>query len=380
VTRTFDTPGFAGMTFYEIHARSVINKVPEASRVPFRWTVNPYRGCSHACRYCFARRTHTYLDLDAGHDFDSKIVVKVNAGERLRSELAAPGWRGEHIAMGTNVDCYQRAEGRYQLMRPILAALRDAANPFSILTKGTLILRDLDLLEEAAQVTKVGTAVSVGFVDDDTWRQVEPGTPHPRRRLEACAALNDRGVGCGVLMAPILPYLTDSPAALAHAVGQIAEAGATSVTPIVLHLRPGAREWYMSWLAEHHPGLVERYRALYRGGSYAPRAYQERVCAQVRDLAARHRIGTVPPPAAAPPATLPPTAGPPPTPLPSIAGPPSTDMTPATSPPPTAVPPPTAAAVAPGRSWRIPPPAYPQPAGPPSRRTPGRQLALPGLG
>jgi DNA repair photolyase len=260
VTRTFDTPGFAGMTFYEIHARSVVNKVPEASRVPFRWTVNPYRGCSHACRYCFARNTHTYLDLDAGHDFDSRVVVKVNAGERLRAELAAPTWRGEHIAIGANVDCYQRAEGRYQLMRPILAALRDAANPFSILTKGTLILRDLDLLEEAAQVTTVRTAVSVGSVDDEIWRQVEPGTPHPRRRLEACATLNDRGIGCGVLMAPILPYLTDSPAALAHAVREIAEAGATSVTPIVLHLRPGAREWYMSWLAANHPGLVERYR------------------------------------------------------------------------------------------------------------------------
>jgi DNA repair photolyase len=308
VTRTFDTPGFAGMTFYEIHARSIINKVPDASRVPFRWTVNPYRGCSHACRYCFARRTHTYLDLDAGHDFDSQVVVKVNAGERLRAELAAPGWRGEHIAMGTNVDCYQRAEGRYQLMRPILTALRDAGNPFSILTKGALILRDLDLLEEAAEVTEVGTAVSVGFVDDDTWREVEPGTPHPRRRLEVCAALNDHQVGCGVLMAPILPYLTDSPTALAATVAQIAEAGATSITPIVLHLRPGAREWYLTWLADRHPDLVERYRALYGGGSYAPRAYQERVCAQVRELAARHGIGAAPPsatPRRAPTATAP---------------------------------------------------------------------------
>src|SRR4051794_40376038 len=135
VTRTFDTPGFAGMTFYEIHARSLINRVPGGSRVPFEWTVNPYRGCSHACVYCFARNTHTYLDLDPGHDFDSRIVVKVNAGTLLRRELANPRWGGDHIAMGTNVDCYQRAEGRYRLMREILAALRDAANPFSILTK-----------------------------------------------------------------------------------------------------------------------------------------------------------------------------------------------------------------------------------------------------
>src|SRR5881394_1003747 len=174
VTRTFDTPGFAGMTFYEIQARSIINRVPAASRVPFQWTINPYRGCSHACLYCFARRSHTYLDLDAGHDFDTKIVVKVNAPERVRAELAAPRWRGEHIAMGTNVDCYQRAEGRYRLMPGILAALRDAANPFSILTKGTLILRDADLLRQAADVTRVGLSLSVGFVDEELWRSVEP--------------------------------------------------------------------------------------------------------------------------------------------------------------------------------------------------------------
>src|SRR5256885_8452880 len=196
VARTFDTPGFRGMTFFEVHARSVINRVPEASRMPFRWTITPYRGRPHACLYCFARRSHTYLDLDAGHDFDTKIVVKVNAPERVRAELAAPRWRGEHIAMGTNVDCYQRAEGRYRLMPGILAALRDAANPFSILTKGTLILRDADLLEEAAGVTDVGLAVSVGCTDEDLWRTLEPGTPSPRRRLEVCAAFGDRGMPC----------------------------------------------------------------------------------------------------------------------------------------------------------------------------------------
>src|SRR5438067_415804 len=165
VTRSFDTPAFRGLTFYEIQARSIINRVPDASRLPFRWTINPCRGCSHGCSYCFARNTHTYLGLDAGHDFDSKIVVKVNAPELVRRELAAPKWRGEHIAMGTNVDCYQRAEGRYQLMPGILAALRDAANPFSILTKGTMILRDLELICAAAEVTDVGLAVAVGCAD-----------------------------------------------------------------------------------------------------------------------------------------------------------------------------------------------------------------------
>ena len=167
VVRTFDTPEFAGMTFYEIRAKTIISRVPASSSMPFEWTINPYRGCSHACVYCFARNTHTYLDLDAGHDFDSKVVVKVNAPELLRRELAAPRWSGQSIAMGTNVDCYQRAEGRYGLMRGIIDALRDFANPFSILTKGTLITRDIDLLRQAAEVTHVGVSFSVGFVDEE---------------------------------------------------------------------------------------------------------------------------------------------------------------------------------------------------------------------
>ncbi|NUW32943.1 radical SAM protein [Nonomuraea sp. SMC257] len=295
VTRTFDTPEFRGMTFYEIHARSIINRVPAASRVPFEYTINPYRGCGHRCVYCFARNTHRYLDLDAGADFDSRIVVKVNAAELARRELAAPGRRGRHVAMGTNVDCYQRAEGRYRLMPGILGALRDAANPFSILTKGTLILRDLDLLTEAAEVTDVGANMSVGFLDADVWRSVEPGTPDPRRRLEVCATLNERGIGCGVLMAPILPYLTDSPAELERTVKEIAEAGATHIAPIVLHLRPGAREWWLAWLSREHPRLVPRYLELYGRGAYAPREYQGRIIEQVRGLAERYKVGTASP-------------------------------------------------------------------------------------
>jgi DNA repair photolyase len=291
VVRRFDTPKFRGITFYEVRARSIINKVPDVSRVPFRWTINPYRGCSHSCTYCFARKTHEYLDLDSGHDFDASIVVKVNAVELLRKELAAKKWQGEHIAMGTNVDCYQRAEGRYELMRGILAALRDAANPFSILTKGSLILRDLDLLQQAAEVTDVSTNFSVGNLDRDLWRSVESGTPSPQRRLEVVHALNDGGIPCGVLMAPILPFLSDSPAQLEATVKAIGEARATHVTPIVLHLRPGAREWYNAWLAEHHPALVGRYRELYGRGSYASRAYSEQICAQVRALSTKHRVG-----------------------------------------------------------------------------------------
>jgi DNA repair photolyase len=282
--RTFDTPEFRGTTFYEVQAKSVLNRVPGAMPY-FRWTINPYRGCGHRCVYCFARKSHSYLDLGTGLDFDTKIVVKVNAPEVLRAELARPSWRRDHVAMGTNVDCYQRAEGRYRLMPEILAALAGADTPFSILTKGTLILRDLDLLLRASDRVRVSVSMSVGFLDERLWRSIEAGTPSPRRRLEAVRALSVSGLGCSVLMAPILPWLTDSPGQLRATVQAIARAGAESVTPLVLHLRPGAREWYSAWLAANHPDLVGRYRALYGGGSYAPRWYQRQIADIVRRCA-----------------------------------------------------------------------------------------------
>ncbi len=244
---------------------------------------------------CFARNTHTYLDMDSGHDFNSRIVVKVNAPDLARRELASPKWQGEHVAMGTNVDCYQRAEGRYRLMPGIIGALRDAANPFSILTKGTLILRDLDLLAEAAEVTDVGLNVSVGFVDKAISRSVEPGTPSPERRIGICAALTERGLRCGVLMGPVLPFLTDSPGELERTVRLAAEAGAAHVTPIVLHLRPGAREWYLKWLGENFPDLVGAYRRMYGRGAYAPTSYQQQIADQVRQFAERYGVGRASP-------------------------------------------------------------------------------------
>ncbi|MFI0037374.1 Rv2578c family radical SAM protein [Streptomyces mutabilis] len=290
-TRTFDTPEFRGITFHEVRARSILNRVPGASRMPFEWTVNPYRGCTHACVYCFARKTHSYLDLDTGLGFDSQIVVKVNAPELLRRQLASRRWQGEHVAMGTNVDCYQRAEGRYRLMPGIIEALTERANPFSILTKGTLILRDLEALTRAARVTDVGISVSVGFTDPELWRTVEPGTPAPERRLEVVRTLGEHGIGCGVLMAPVIPFLGDEPAQLRATVRAIAAAGATSVTPLVLHLRPGAREWFMAWLGRHHPHLVRRYERLYAEGAYAPRWYQRRITRQVHELAQEYGVG-----------------------------------------------------------------------------------------
>jgi len=290
VVRTFDTPRFRGITFYEVRARSILNEVPKQSRMMFRWTINPYRGCSHACVYCFARNTHTYLEFDAGADFDSQIVVKVNAAERVRHELAAPTWRGEHVAMGTNVDCYQRAEGRYALMPGILTALRDHENPFSILTKGTLVLRDLDLLRQANAVTDVSVNLSIGLLDPALWRSVEPGTPSPARRLGAVRALTGAGLRCGVLMAPILPFLSDGPEQLDAAVRAIAAAGARSVTPLVLHLRPGAREWFITWLRGNHPELLDDYRALYGKSPYADRSYQDAIREYVEERAAHYGL------------------------------------------------------------------------------------------
>jgi DNA repair photolyase len=261
--RTVDTPEFRGVEFIEVECKTILNRVP-GTYLPFNWTINPYRGCSHACVYCFARPTHTFLDMDAGRDFETKLVVKVNAAEVLRRQLASKRWKGETIAMGTNTDPYQRAEGRYRLMPRIVEALTAYRNPFSILTKGTLILRDLELLVEASKVADVAAAFSIGTLDEAAWRATEPGTPHPRKRIEAVAALNEAGIPTGVLMAPVLPGISDAPEQLRAVAEAAIEAGATHVSPILLHLRPGVREEFMPWLAERYPDLVERYEAMYR--------------------------------------------------------------------------------------------------------------------
>jgi DNA repair photolyase len=281
--RTFDTPEFRGIEFIEVEAKSVINHVP-GNFLPFNWTINPYRGCSHSCTYCFARVTHTYMDMNAGRDFESKIVVKVNAPEVLRRQLARKSWKGEHIAMGTATDPYQRAEGRYKLMPGIIQALTDYRNPFSILTKGTLIQRDLGLLVEAAKVTEVAAALSIATVDEDAWRRCEPGTPHPRKRMETVAALNDAGIPCGVMVAAVLPGINDDRAKLRDVVRAAIDAGATHVSPILLHLRPVVKEEYMRWLADEFPELVARHEAMYAKSAYAPASDRKALGQTVSDL------------------------------------------------------------------------------------------------
>ena len=293
LVRSVRTPEFAGVTFHEVRCRTALNQVPARSPVPFRWTVNPYRGCTHGCVYCFARATHTYLDLDSGHDFDSQIVVKINIGEVLARELARPGWTAEPVAMGTNTDPYQRAEGRYRLMPGVIAALVDRRTPLSILTKGTMISRDLPLLSEAASEVPVQVAISLALLDPELHAVLEPGTPTPRARLELVRRIRAAGLPCGVLIAPILPLLTDSAENLERLVTELAAAGATSITGIPLRLMTGAREWFFAWLEREHPELVGVYRQLYAGGE---RAVRSRPChpAAVGPSAGRRPVGPSP--------------------------------------------------------------------------------------
>lgn len=443
LVRSVRTPEFAGITFHEVTAKSALSKVPAISRMPFRWTVNPYRGCSHACSYClapgtpvlladgtqrpigelrvgdeilgtaphgayrryvrtrvldrwttrrrayrvtladgtrlvasgdhrfltergwrhvvggghrahlalgdvlvgpgaaaladgrpalegldvtggeglrveslealggtgeetelvdittgtrdfvaagvvshncFARPTHQYLDLDVGEDFDREVVVKVNVDEVLRAELARRSWAREPVALGTNTDPYQRAEGRYRLMPGIIDALAGSGTPLSILTKGTLLRRDLPLLVDAASRVEVGLGVSLALLDPALQASVEPGTPSPRARLDLIRAIREAGLPCGVMVAPVLPWLTDSTRALTDLLDAVKDAGATGVTVLPLHLKPGTREWYMGWLAREHPQLVPGYERVYARGTYASKAYRSWLWDRVRPM------------------------------------------------------------------------------------------------
>jgi DNA repair photolyase len=294
LVRSVQTPEFAGITFHEVLAKSALNHVPSAAALPFGWTINPYRGCSHACFYCFARNTHTYLDLDSGKDFDNQIIVKVNVAEVLERELAKPAWGHHPVALGTNTDPYQRAEGRYRLMPGIIAALAASGTPFSILTKGSLLRRDLPLLQEAAEHVPVDVSMSIAIYDEQLQQSVEPGTPTTAARLATVKAVREAGLSCAVFLMPVLPFLTDSIAHLDKAFGMIAEAGASAVSYTALHLRPGAREWYLAWIAREHPELVTRYAEMYRGGSYAPKEYRAWLAARVQPLLRKHGLDRQP--------------------------------------------------------------------------------------
>ncbi|MGD8194284.1 Rv2578c family radical SAM protein [Herbiconiux sp. P18] len=291
LVRTVQTPEFAGITFHEVLAKSALNHVPGTSNaMPFAWTVNPYRGCSHACVYCFARPTHSYLELDAGDDFDRQIIVKVNVAEVLTKELSKKSWQHQAVALGTNTDPYQRAEGRYALMPSIIRALAESGTPFSILTKGSLLRRDLDLVAEASRVVPTRVALSIAVFDDELQQSIEPGTPSTKARLATVTAAREKGLDCQVLLMPVLPFLTDSVEHLERAVRSTAEAGASSLAYSALHLKPGVREWFMLWLGREHPELVAPYERLYSAGTYAPKAYREWLAERMRPIVRRHGL------------------------------------------------------------------------------------------
>ena len=455
LVRSVAPPGFAGITFHEVRARSALNRVPAGGPMPFEWTINPYRGCSHACVYClvpetpvlladgrsraigdlssgdrvigtkrvgpyrrlvetevravwrtakpayevtladgttlvtsgdhrflsrrgwryvtgagtaaarrnsldpahdhllglgdfravdpavtrrleragaaskqsddlrvasigargldlpmvdittgtgdfvadgvvshncFARGSHEWLELDTGIGFDREIVVKVNIVEVLRRELAKPSWTRERVALGTNTDPYQRAEGRYRLMPGIIAALAESGTPLSILTKGPLLRRDLRLVAGAARDVPAWVGVSIAILDEALHQRLEPGTPGPRARLDLVRAVRDHGLSCRVMLAPVLPWLTDREDDLDRALAAIAAAGATGATVMALHLKPATKRWFMTWLDRERPDLSKRYEELYRTGAYVPTSYRDMLAARVAPLLRKHRL------------------------------------------------------------------------------------------
>jgi DNA repair photolyase len=294
VVRTFDAPEALDTRFYEVNAKSALNKVPDASRMPFRWTINPYRGCTHACTFCFARPTHEYLGMNAGRDFEKEIVVKVNAPEVLRAELARPSWKREHVALGTNTDPYQWVEGRYKLMRGIWEALRDFRNECSILTKSPLLLRDMDLMKEIDAVAGFSACLSIPTLDEKAWRATEPHTPHPRKRLEAVAKLNEAGIATGVLVAPLMPGINDAPRQVEPLVEAAAEAGAVSIGGVALHLRGSVKGVFFDWLSRDRPGLMQRYERLYARRAYAPADERKRIQTVLQDAREKTPLRTRP--------------------------------------------------------------------------------------
>jgi len=265
VVRTFDVPEAMGINFHEVRARSALNRVP-GGRYGFGWTINPYRGCTHACVFCFARRTHTYLDLNAGRDFEREIVVKVNVPELLRGELARPSWKRELVALGTNTDPYQWVESRYRLMPAILEALEAANTPVSVLTKSPLAMRDVEIYERMSKRLPVSVNLSVPTLDEEAWRATEPHTPSPSARLDAVAELRSRGIDSGVLIAPLMPGINDSPDQVQPIVDRAKEANATFLGGVALHLRDEVKDVFFAWLEAKRPDLLSRYNKLYAGG------------------------------------------------------------------------------------------------------------------
>jgi DNA repair photolyase len=285
--------------YREEPCKSALNRV---SGMPFSWSLNPYMGCAHRCTFCYVRAFELRADRPSGERYGHSIRVKVNVAEVLRKELRRPSWAGEGVAIGAATDPYQPAEGRYGLTRSCLQELAAVANPFSLITRNPMIVRDLDVLQEAASRAEVGVVFSVPTLDEEVWRKTEPGTPPPHQRLRALSKLVDAGINAGVGMAPILPGISDRPEQLEEVVRAAREAGATSIWANLLYLRPGTREHFLESLARDWPEELERYEQLYANRAYLPRKTAEPVRAEVAELrrrygiADRHRVRLAPAP------------------------------------------------------------------------------------
>jgi DNA repair photolyase len=290
-TRTVRTPEFDGIVFHEVESKSALTKVPDSSRMPFRWTINPYRGCTMGCRYCFARGSHEYLGLNSGPDFDQQIIVKTNIVEVLDRELTRKRtWTRELVALGSNTDPYQRAEGRYQLMPGIIQTLAAHDTPMSILTKGTLIRRDIPVLRQAHERIRIDVGMSIAILDEGLRELVEPGAPRADARLNTVRQLADTGFDVTVFLMPIIPFLTDSSEHIDSALRRIAAAGATTVRHGVMHLRPGALESVQAWVRTHRPDLGPRFQRMYASSAYAPTPYRRRISETVHSFARMHGL------------------------------------------------------------------------------------------
>jgi DNA repair photolyase len=273
--------------YREEPCRSALNRV---KGMAFQWSLNPYMGCVHRCTFCYVRAFEQRADRPSDDRYGTSIRVKVNVVDVLRRELARPSWEGETVAVGAATDPYQPAEGRYRLTRGCIEAFAEAANPFGLITRGPMIVRDLDVLAEAARRAKVSITFSIPTLDEDVWRKTEPSTAHPRQRLRAVKELVDAGIKVGVGMAPILPGISDRPDQLLEVVKAARQAGATGVWTNILFLRPGTREHFLRHVAEDWPELLETYERLYEGRAYLPSAEAKPVREQVTALAREYGI------------------------------------------------------------------------------------------
>jgi DNA repair photolyase len=275
--------------YQEVQCRSALNAV---EGMPFRWTLNPYRGCTHACHYCFARRYHAQFELDAGDEFSTLILVKRNLVSVLDNELSRASWQRDVVAVGTATDPYQPIEGHYKLTRGALHVLASHATPVGIVTKGPLVVRDIDVLRDLSSRASCSVYLSVPSVDEDAWRRLEPGTAHPMQRLRALRTLVDAGIRAGVLMAPIVPGITTHPKLIARTVAAVADHGACFVGANLLYLEGGTRTHFLSFLAREYPHLSSRYETLYAGGKRAEPGYAAEVMGMVRTLQDRAGLRT----------------------------------------------------------------------------------------